>query len=337
MKGEPMTDILDGRLVIASVSGGKDSTAMCLHLKERGIPYRAVYMDTGWENAETYRYIEEELPVYIGPITTLRSVVELPPDVEVLAQVFEARMGRPSPMVRWCLKKGMFPSAKIRWCTQELKVRPMGAFIDALDEDAVNAVGVRAEESSARSKLGEWEDPPVGGMIPAPTWRPIIDWTVDDVIAIHQRHNVAPNRSYFEGSTRVGCWPCIRSNKAELEVLGRTDPERVALIRELERVVSDIAAAKIEDGDTIRSWFQTFDDPRRVMTCPDCEGGGCEACAKKGRRRVKYKKAECWPIDRVMTWARTAKGGRTIEMFAPLGFELGCMRWGFCDLPSVKT
>ena len=74
-----MTDILDGRLVIASVSGGKDSTAMCLHLKERGIPYRAVYMDTGWENAETYRYIEEELPGYIGPITTLRSVVELPP------------------------------------------------------------------------------------------------------------------------------------------------------------------------------------------------------------------------------------------------------------------
>mgnify|MGYP005834036721 CR=1 FL=1 len=37
------------RQVIASVSGGKDSTAMCLNLQELGIPFRPVFMDTGVE------------------------------------------------------------------------------------------------------------------------------------------------------------------------------------------------------------------------------------------------------------------------------------------------
>lgn len=33
--------------VIASVSGGKDSAAMMLHLREQEIPFRAVFFDTG--------------------------------------------------------------------------------------------------------------------------------------------------------------------------------------------------------------------------------------------------------------------------------------------------
>jgi len=70
------------RQVIASVSGGKDSTAMCLHLQELGIPFRPVFMDTGWETAETYQYLREYLPGRIGEITWLRSEVELPPERE---------------------------------------------------------------------------------------------------------------------------------------------------------------------------------------------------------------------------------------------------------------
>ena len=86
-------DRIAGRHVVASVSGGKDSTAMCLHLRELEIPFEPVFMDTGWENAETYRYLREELPGYIGPIRWLRSEVALPPDLEALAQLFEVRLG----------------------------------------------------------------------------------------------------------------------------------------------------------------------------------------------------------------------------------------------------
>lgn len=299
---------LNGRRVIASVSGGKDSTAMCLALREAGIEYEACHQLTGWENAETNRYLREELPGYIGPITFLESKgPTLKPDVEALARVFEARLGHRSLMVRWILHKGMFPSAKIRFCTQELKVRPMGDYIDSLDEDVVNAVGVRADESQARAELSEWEEWQEGRMIEATTWRPLIAWTEADVIAIHQRHGIPPNRSYFRGSSRVGCWPCIRSRKSEIRNIADNDPERIAIIRDLERVVGEMSEARHEArGEVLGNrptWFQA-----------PLGGGG-----------------ECWPIDKVVEWSRTSHGGRQFELFAARSHELGCVRWGMCE------
>jgi 3'-phosphoadenosine 5'-phosphosulfate sulfotransferase (PAPS reductase)/FAD synthetase len=56
-----------GVIYLASVSGGKDSTAMSLHLRERGIEHRRVFFDTGWEHAATYEYLDY-LGDVLGPI-----------------------------------------------------------------------------------------------------------------------------------------------------------------------------------------------------------------------------------------------------------------------------
>ena len=48
---------LAGRLVVASVSGGKDSAALSLWLTENGVEHRRVFADTGWEHASTYEYL----------------------------------------------------------------------------------------------------------------------------------------------------------------------------------------------------------------------------------------------------------------------------------------
>lgn len=291
--------------VIASVSGGKDSTAMCLHLREVSIPYTAVFMDTGWENAETYRYLREELPGYIGEILWLRSAVTLPPDLEALATLYEVRLGHYSAMVRWCLQKAMFPSGQRRWCTSSLKVEPIARWLDALDEDAVSAVGIRAEESAARKAMTEWEEPGPDAIIKAPTWRPLIAWTMDDVVAIHHRHGVTPNRTYFDGARRVGCWPCIRANKDEIRRIADLDPGRMSLIRDLEADVRRLHHDR-RGTEVNHSWFQA------------------RMADKDGRWPA-------WPIDRVVDWSRTSRGGSQIELFAAKDHEAGCMRWGMCD------
>jgi hypothetical protein len=36
------------------------------------------------------------------------------------------------------------------------------------------------------------------------------------------------------------------------------------------------------------------------------------------------------PIDAVVLWSRTARGGRQYELFAPEREE-GCVRWGLCE------
>jgi hypothetical protein len=44
----------------------------------------------------------------------------------------------------------------------------------------------------------------------------------------------------------------------------------------------------------------------------------------------------CVPIDRVLEWARTGKGGRQFELFAASPREAGCLRWGLCDTSKEK-
>jgi 3'-phosphoadenosine 5'-phosphosulfate sulfotransferase (PAPS reductase)/FAD synthetase len=203
-------------------------------------------------------------------------------------------------------KKGMFPSKQRRWCTELLKVKPLAAHLQALMDtgaDIVSAVGIRAAESEARAKMPEWE---WSDLMDCEVWRPLIRWTEQDVIDIHQRHGLRPNPLYLLGAERVGCWPCIHSRKSEIRLIADSDPGRIAELRALEVEVTTAARAVVEArGETLkhaRTWFQA-----------PLGGEGT------------------WPIDKVVDWARTSHGGRQFEMFAAAGRDAGCVRWGLCD------
>lgn len=313
-----MEEKLADRRVVVSVSSGKDSVALSLHLTEQGIEHDRIFLDTRWEHGavkEHVAYLEKRL----GPIKALSG---------------------PLGMVELIRKKGMFPSRQRRFCTEELKTFPARDYLNALVEagdDVVNAVGIRRAESVAREQMPEWEW--MDGF-DCEVWRPLVDWTLDDVIAIHRRHDVKPNPLYLMGMERVGCWPCINSNKGEVRKIAEIDPARIDEIRALEVEVGVIAKARhdkrlakfqaggvgalnkrerdllLDEQGNVKPW-----SPPTFFQSPLKEDGG-----------------KCWPIDRVVEWSRTKFGGRVEDTQADLlafgGINDGCMRWGLCETAS---
>lgn len=307
---------LGGRRVVLSISGGKDSTAASLLLRELGIEHDRVHCVTGWDHPATMAHLEE-LSRALGPITMLRPKLGM-------ADLIRA--------------KAMFPSRQRRFCTQQLKIYPIAEHLQSLDVDCVNAVGVRADESKARSKLPEWEWFDVAD---CEMWRPLLAWSVEDVIEMHQRHNVPPCALYLRlNVSRVGCWPCLFARKAEIRLVADTDPGRIDEIRALEHEVGVQAEARYLRDRAI--WLVT----------PDAEPstGEAEKHLRWTRKRDRLTRPFQSPtffqpdekdelgryrmptIDEVVEWSRTSYGGKQREMFAPGSADAGCVRWGMCDL-----
>ena len=304
------------KVYIASVSGGKDSTAMILHLKEQGIPFRAVHFDTGWEHAATYAYLRDVLPKYTGPIEVHSREPKLDEHRDALAVEVEDMLGHRSPFVRWVIQRGMFPARVRRFCTQELKVftaRDVMRAEHAAERLPVNVVGIRAAESRARAKLPEHE---LSTTLDCMVWRPLIAWTERDVIDIHKRHGVPPNPLYLRGARRVGCWPCIHARKADLRML---DEQRIAVIERLEAIVEQLARER-----NARKGVELAPDwnPPSFYQAPNPDANG-------GYPSI--------PIRRMVRWGKTALGGRELDrqMSMP-GINDGCLRWGMCDVGGAS-
>lgn len=59
-------------------------------------------------------------------------------------------------MVDLARQKHRCPSARARYCTEELKTKPMTDYIlDVVQDNTLIIQGIRAAESSARAKVGE--------------------------------------------------------------------------------------------------------------------------------------------------------------------------------------
>lgn len=238
--------------IIVSVSGGKDSTAMCLNLLEKGYSpedFTRVFVDTGWEDRSTYDYLDY-LEEKIGKITRIRAEVPVKEEDREKIEKIETLLGFPSAMVRYIYKNKMFPSGASKYCTRLLKIKPLKKFFKDLEEEPVNLVGIRREESIRRSTFLEWE---YNDTFNCYTHRPLIDWKEQEVIDIHTRNNILPNNLYLKGFSRVGCYPCIYTRKKEISLLSE---ERIEVIRLMEKDLG-ITFFKQSDIDTMLEWSRT--------------------------------------------------------------------------------
>lgn len=311
--------------LVLSCSGGKDSVAIGIALKERGIPFQAVFADTGWEHPATYKYLREVVPDLIGrEVVEVRTEIPLAPDLEAVAQLFELRLGFYSPMVRHILHWAMFSSRRAKWCTKQLKQYPLTRYLDTLDGEPVVVTGIRREESESRANAPAWEEmsiditPIHGSRVQGVQthYRPAVMWTYKpDVVGVFQHVGIAPNPLYLHGADRLGCWPCLNANRNELRLFAQ-DRVRSGILRDLEQVVADLARDRSEaKGNGDPTFFQ----------------------AKiKDKKTGKY---PCWPIDRVLKWAKgKPRNPDQAELFfAPAD---GCARWGLCPVngpPSLEV
>lgn len=330
---------------VVSVSGGKDSTALYLRAIERGLPFTAVFADTGNEHEWTYDYVRS-LPDRTGgpPIRWVKAdfTEKLARKREYVASVW-SREGVPmakvdlalsllhptgNPFLDLCLWKTRFPSSKTRFCTDELKLVPMFADVQRpileCGETLISWQGVRAQESLARSGLPMLQKiNPVPYSLPASVrrlgegwkayaYRPLINWKIEDVFAYHDRHGVARNPLYDNGMGRVGCMPCIMCKKDEMRSIAERFPDHIDKIEQWEALVSSVS----KRGNS--TFFNVTDDP----------------LLSNGWDEASYD----WSLSRTgirarVAWSKTSRGGLQYDGLALMqaDFNTSCNQWGACE------
>jgi 3'-phosphoadenosine 5'-phosphosulfate sulfotransferase (PAPS reductase)/FAD synthetase len=256
--------MVDKRHNVICVSGGKDSTALLLLALERQAEnLQAVFADTGHEHAQTYDYVQY-LNEKVFPIRTVKA--DFSADIqrrrdflqqivdgtavdtrgkkrwtqETAARALEFLHPTGIPFLDLCLVKGMFPTARFRFCSEELKRNPVmeQVLIPLMGgENTIwNWQGVRADESQSRAKLPELDE--VGGGLF--NYRPILQWKAQDCFDMHRKHGIKHNPLYEQGMGRVGCMPCIHARKDELLEISKRFPEELERVAKWEALVTSV-------------------------------------------------------------------------------------------------
>jgi 3'-phosphoadenosine 5'-phosphosulfate sulfotransferase (PAPS reductase)/FAD synthetase len=182
---------------ILSLSGGKDSAALAVYLRDRVPQMEYIFHDTGKELPETYDYIAR-LQDILG-----REIVRTTPD---------------DPFDHWLSVYGdMLPSNHRRWCTKMLKLKPFEDYVG--DGPVVNYVGLRADESRT------------GYISTKPNITAVYPFREDglvraDIILILEESGLGLPPYMAWGRSRSGCFFCFYQQKIEWVRLLRTHPDR---------------------------------------------------------------------------------------------------------------
>lgn len=215
--------IARGALFVVNHSGGKDSQAMYLLVRQH-VPAEQiilVHADLGeveWAGAQEH-------------ITATTNGEPL--------HVCRSRRG----LLQMIDERGMFPSPSQRQCTSDLKRGPIERTIRQLDVKLiVNCMGMRAQESSGRAKLTafkfsernskagrEWYD-----------WLPIHALSTADVFASIAAAGQRAHWVYAAGMSRFSCCFCIMSNQADLATAARLNPDLYRKYVDLERSTGQV-------------------------------------------------------------------------------------------------
>ena len=181
---------------ICGISGGKDSSALAVHLRDKVPDMEYFFCDTGAELPETYEYLTR-LEVILGkPIVRLNAHRGFDHWFEVF--------------------RGTLPSPQMRWCTKNMKIKPIEAWVG--EAPALSYVAIRADESNRKGYISTKPN--------IRTRFPFIEDGIDrdGVTRILEDAGIGLP-TYYEWRTRSGCYFCFYQRKAEWVGLAERHPE----------------------------------------------------------------------------------------------------------------
>ena len=109
---------------LLGISGGKDSAALAIYMRDRVPEMEYFFADTGAELPETLEFVDQ-MEAYLGkPITRING-----------GRDFEHYLK---------LNGNNLPTAHFRWCTASLKLKPFEEYVGS--EPVISYVAIRADE-----------------------------------------------------------------------------------------------------------------------------------------------------------------------------------------------
>lgn len=235
---------------ILMLSGGKDSTALAIYMRDRVPEMEYVFCDTDKELPETYEYLTK-IEYFLG-----KKIVRLRDDrgFDHWLQVYG----------------GYLPSSNMRWCTKVLKIKPFEKYVG--NDQVKMYVGIRADEDRTAYVSTK---PNIVTVIPFKE----DGITIDGVQRILEESGIGLP-SYYEWRTRSGCYFCFFQRKAEWVGLKEKHPDLFELAKKYEKF----------DGETGEryTWNQKesleeLADPARVQEIKEQHQ---KALDTKKKRRV---------------------------------------------------
>jgi hypothetical protein len=187
---------------ILGISGGKDSAALAVHLRDRIPNMEYVFCDTGKELKETYEFIDK-LEAYLNA-----HVIRLPKELPGFSENYDF-----DHFIE--LFNGYLPSASNRWCTKDLKLKPFEHFIG--ENSVINYVGIRADEA----RVGYISTKPN-----VKTVFPFIEDGIDKegVLRILDDAGIGLPE-YYSWRSRSGCYFCFYQSRGEWKSLKEKHPD----------------------------------------------------------------------------------------------------------------
>jgi 3'-phosphoadenosine 5'-phosphosulfate sulfotransferase (PAPS reductase)/FAD synthetase len=202
---------------ICGISGGKDSSAMALFMRDQVPDMEYFFCDTGAELPETYDFLDK-LEIVLGK------------KIERL----NARKG----FDHWFeVYRGTLPSPQMRWCTTKMKIEPIEQWVG--DEEVISYIAIRADEAGRKGYVSSKKN--------IQARFPFIENDIDHagVMRILADSGVGLPE-YYEWRTRSGCYFCFFQRKAEWVGLSERHPDLWEKAVAIEQKIMKDAGA---DGD----------------------------------------------------------------------------------------